>query len=241
MMALTSAAVALAAGVLSILSPCVLPLLPVVLGAAVAEGKRGPAALAIGLALSFTAIGLFVAAIGFSLGLEAAVFRSIAAAFLVAIGVVLVLPFAQIRLAVAAGPMGNWVEQRFGGFSVSGLRGQFALGLLLGALWSPCVGPTLRAASLMAARGEGFLTVAAVMGSFGVGAALPLIAFGMLSRDALLRWRGRMAAAGTTGKLILGATLVAIGLSILSGLDRLWETALVDISPQWLTDLTTRF
>ena len=239
-MAITSAAFAFAAGVLSNSSPCVLPLLPLVLGAAVAEGKRGPAALAAGLALSFTAIGLFVAAIGFSLGLDGAAFRSFAAILLVAIGIVLVVPFAQTRLAAAAGPIGNWVEQRFGGFSVSGLRGQFALGLSLGALWSPCVGPTLGAASLIAARGENLSMVGAVMAAFGAGAALPLVILGMLSRNALLRWRGHMMAAGTAGKVILGATLVAIGVSILTGFDRLLEAALVAASPQWLTDLTTR-
>ena len=63
---------ALLAGVLSTLSPCVLPILPMVLGAAVSEHRFGPAALAAGLTLSFVAIGLFVATIGFSLGLDAA-------------------------------------------------------------------------------------------------------------------------------------------------------------------------
>ncbi len=63
-------------GVLSVLSPCVLPLLPIVLGAAAAEHRWAPAALALGVALSFTALGLFVATIGFALGLDADFFRS---------------------------------------------------------------------------------------------------------------------------------------------------------------------
>ena len=61
------------AGVLSTLSPCVLPLLPLVLSAAVSEHRFGPAALAAGLAASFVAIGLFVATIGFSIGLDAGI------------------------------------------------------------------------------------------------------------------------------------------------------------------------
>ena len=65
------------AGVLSILSPCVLPLLPIILGTAQSEHQLGPVALAAGLALSFTTIGLFVATIGFAIGLDTDVFRAI--------------------------------------------------------------------------------------------------------------------------------------------------------------------
>ena len=64
----------------------------------------------------------------------------------VLIGLVLIVPAAQTRLAVAAGPVSNWTESRFGGFSTAGLLGQFGVGVLLGAVWSPCVGPTLGAA-----------------------------------------------------------------------------------------------
>jgi cytochrome c-type biogenesis protein len=80
------------AGVVSILSPCVLPLVPLVLGAAVSEHRLGPAALAAGLALSFATVGLFVATAGFSIGLDGGVFRSVAAVLLVLVGVVLLVP-----------------------------------------------------------------------------------------------------------------------------------------------------
>jgi cytochrome c-type biogenesis protein len=232
---------ALLAGILSTLSPCVLPLLPLVLGAAVGEHRLGPAALAAGLALSFVVIGLFVALFGFAIGLDQDVFRSAAAVLLILIGGVLMLPRLQTRLAVAAGPVSNWAQSRAGGFSTSGLGGQFLLGLLLGAVWSPCVGPTLGAASLLAARGENIGAVALTMVAFGLGAALPLLVLGMLSREALMRWRDRLLAAGHGGKALLGALLVAIGVLILSGLDKTLETILVEASPAWLTNLTTRF
>ena len=125
------------AGVLSLLSPCVLPLVPMVLAAATGEHRMGPAALAAGLALSFTAIGIFIALFGFALGLDADVFRVAAAVLMIAIGAVLLVPAMQVRLAAAAGPAANWTEQRFGNFSTSGLSGQFGVGLLLGAGWAP--------------------------------------------------------------------------------------------------------
>ncbi len=232
---------ALLAGVLSVLSPCVLPLVPIVLGTAASEHRLGPVALAGGLALSFTVVGLFVATVGFAVGLDAGLFRTAAALLLVGIGAVLMAPGLQARLAVAAGPVGTWTEERFGGFSTTGLSGQFGVGLLLGAVWSPCVGPTLGAASVLAARGESLGAVALTMLAFGIGAALPLLGLGLLSRDALMRWRNRMMAAGKGLKGVLGALLASAGLLILTGLDKRLEAWLVDVSPEWLTALTTRF
>jgi cytochrome c-type biogenesis protein len=231
----------LLAGVLSTLSPCVLPLIPVVLGVAAGEHRYGPAALAAGLALSFTAIGLFVATVGFSIGLDGGIFRSVAAVVMLALGVVLIVPSFQEQFSLAAGPVGNWVEERFGGVSLIGLWGQFGVGILLGAVWSPCVGPTLGAASVLAAQGRDLQEVAATMVLFGIGAALPLLILGVLSRETLMRWRGRIANAGGGLKFALGILLVLTAAAILSGFDKALETALVNASPEWLTALTTRF
>jgi len=232
---------ALVAGVLSTLSPCVLPLLPIVLGAALTEHKFGPVALAAGVAVSFVSVGLFVATVGFSLGISQDGFRLIAAALLIAIGAVLLLPKLQGQIAVAAGPFGHWVQTQGGDFSRAGLSGQFLLGLLFGAVWSPCAGPTLGAASVLAAQGKDLGHVALTMFAFGLGTAAPLLLLGLLSREALLRWRDRLMAAGKSGKVALGGLLVAVGLMIVSGLDKAVETALVNASPAWLTALTTRF
>ena len=228
------------AGVLSVLSPCVLPLLPIVLGTAASEHRLGPIALAAGLALSFVTIGLFIATVGFAIGLDADVFRAISAMLLIAIGLVLLVPKLQAQFALVASPVGNWVDERLGGFT-GGFGGQFALGLMLGGVWSPCVGPTLGAASILAAKGENLGQVALTMFVFGLGAALPLMLLGFLSREAMMRWRGRMMEAGKGGKMLLGVVLVAIGLIVATGLDKRIETMLVDASPAWLTELTTRF
>ena len=202
----------------------------------------GPLALAVGLALSFTAIGLFVATIGFAIGLDTDVFRTISAVLLIGVGLVLLVPKLQEQFALAAGPV-----SQLGAAAISttspptGLAGQFGLGLLLGAVWSPCVGPTLGAASLLAAKGENLGQVALTMLAFGIGAALPLMLLGFLSREAMQRWKGRMMEAGRGGKTLLGVLLLAIGVLVATGLDKRLETALVDASPDWLTTLTTRF
>ncbi|HSD93171.1 MAG TPA: cytochrome c biogenesis protein CcdA [Methyloceanibacter sp.] len=232
---------ALLAGVLSTLSPCVLPLLPIVLGAAASEHRLGPAALAAGLAISFTAIGLFVATIGFAAGFDTGFFRMVAAILLIGVGIVLLVPRLQEQFALAAAPVSNWAGGYTDNFAPSGLAGQFGLGLLLGAVWSPCVGPTLGAASILAAKGEDLGQVALTMLAFGVGAALPLLLIGLLSREAMQRWRARLMETGRTGKTILGLLLVTVGLLVATDLDKRIETILVDASPAWLTELTTRF
>ena len=238
---MSAVALAFLAGLLSTLSPCVLPLLPIVLGAALSQHKLGPVALAAGLALSFVIIGLFIATIGFSLGLDAGFFRFVAALIMIAIGLVLMMPALQMRLAAAGGPLSDWTEQRFGAVSGNGLGGQFLVGLLLGAVWSPCVGPTLGAASVLAAQGQNLAEVALTMLVFGIGAGVPLIALGFLSRETLMRSRETMLSAGKTLKVALGVVLVVVGLMILTGLDKRLETVLVEHSPDWLTDLTTRY
>jgi cytochrome c-type biogenesis protein len=232
---------ALLAGILSTLSPCVLPLIPIVLASAATEHRLAPLALAAGVALSFTALGIFIATIGFAIGLDTAVFRPVAALLLILLGAVLVAPRLQAQLAVASGPVGNWTQMRFAGVGTSGVAGQFGVGLLLGAVWTPCVGPTLGAASVLAARGEDLSTVALTMLAFGIGTSLPLLAVATLSREALLRWRGSLLNASSALRAAFGGLFIAVGLLTLSGADRIIQAALERAMPDWLRDLTTRF
>jgi cytochrome c biogenesis protein CcdA len=197
--------------------------------------------LAMSLAVSFVAIGLFVATVGYSIGLDTELFRNVAAALMIAVGVILLVPRFQERFALAGAPLATWSDRHFGASRQNGLSGQISVGLLLGAVWSPCVGPTLGAASILAAQGRDLGEVAATMLAFGLGAALPLAALGLLSREALLRWRARLILGGAHARMLFGIVLVAIGIIVVTGLDKRIETLAVNESPQWLTDLTTRF
>ena len=234
---LTTYLLAALAGALSILSPCVLPLIPLVLGTAASKGRYGPLLLAAGVVVSYVSLGLFISLIGFSIGLDGAFFRKVSAVMLLAMGLVLAVPLLTRRFALAAGPLSNFMDQRFGQSDA----GQFAVGLLLGAVWSPCTGPTLGAAALLASQGQNLGQVALTMVAFGFGVAVPLIALGLMSREVMLKWRGRMLSASSTLKIAMGSVLAATGLLILTDQDRLLEATLVDLSPAWLTALTTQF
>jgi cytochrome c-type biogenesis protein len=111
---------ALLAGILSTLSPCVLPLLPIVIAASATQHRWGPVALAAGLSLAFVVIGLFVAVAGFSIGLDQTVFRAVAATLLIAIGAVLLIPQLQLRVATAAGPVSGWAQSHMDGLNGRG-------------------------------------------------------------------------------------------------------------------------
>lgn len=229
------------AGLLSILSPCVLPLLPIVLSTATSEHRWGPLAVSGGLMLSFTVAGLFVAAIGYSIGLSGDVFRLLAGVLLVIFAAALLVSGLQNRFSKWLAPLARAGDAALARVDVQGARGQFLVGALLGLVWAPCVGPTLGASSALAAQGKNLTQVAAVMMLFGFGAALPVAVLGTVSRRAAGRLRGQLLSVGQTGKRLLAVLMLGIALLVLSGADKRVEGYLVRHSPAWLTDLTTRF
>lgn len=227
------------AGALSTLSPCVLPLVPILIATATAQHRFGALALATGLTLSFAVVGAFIATAGAAIGLDQDVLRSIAALLLVLFGALMLAPWLQQRLRMlAAGAKSSTWASRLSG---RGWRGQFAVGLALGIVWTPCVGPTLGAASTLAAQGNQLPQVLLLMLLFGLGAGTPLVLVGSLSRELLARWHERLLAVGRGGQWVLGAVFVVIGVAIFSGADKRVEAWAVEHSPDWLTRLTTRF
>ena len=233
--------IALIAGLLTTLSPCVLPLIPILMGSAVTAHRLGPWALACGVALSFTLAGVLLASVGASLGLSGDTFRQVAASLLIVFGLILLSGRLQARFAAATAGVigsGNALLSRF---TLHGLGGQFVLGLLLGVVWSPCVGPTLGAATTLASEGRNLAQVSLLMAVFGLGASAPLLVIGSLSRATLLRHRGSLNKAGRHGKQVLGIALLLLGALILTHADHRLEAWLLDHSPAWLTALTTRY
>jgi cytochrome c biogenesis protein CcdA len=119
-----------------------------------------------------------------------------------------------------------------------GLAGQFAIGALLGAGWSPCAGPTLGAAVGLASSAAvgSILPAAAMMFAFGAGASLPLLATAYASRR-MLSARPMLLLVGTRGKLVFGAMLLCVGGLTLFGWDKQLEASLLDRLPQWWIDV----
>lgn len=229
------------AGLLSTLSPCVLPIVPILLGSAANAHPRAPLALAGGLALSYAIVGTALAWAGAALGLDTGVFRVVAAVVLGILGLVLVSGSLQQRFAAATAGIGNAGNALIDRIHLDGLPGQFIIGLVLGVVWSPCVGPTLGAAVVVASQGTHLLQVALLMGVFGVGAALPVVGLAYVSRSAMLSLRNRLMQAGQLGKSMMGILMIAVAALILTGADKTLEGWLLDQTPAWLSGWSTRF
>jgi cytochrome c biogenesis protein CcdA len=233
-------ALSYAAGALSTLSPCVLPLLPIVLFGVLERHAWGPLALAAGLSASFAAVGIAIASFGFSIGFDSSTLRAGVAALMVSMGIVLLVPALQSRLAAVATPVATGGQTLLTRLQPSGIGGQFVLGILLGAIWSPCSGPTLGAAIGLAAQGKTVGNAAAVMLTFGLGAATPILALAYGSRQAIVARRDWLARMSRVGKPLMGAAFVGIGAFVLTGFDKIVETSLTRAMPDWLVTVTTR-
>jgi cytochrome c-type biogenesis protein len=229
------------AGILSTLSPCVLPLIPILISTAITAHRLGPYALAAGLTISFTIVGMLIGTVGASLGIDQNVFRYIAAVILILFGIVLLSTQLQERFATATSGLSTAGDGLLSKLNIDGLKGQFIIGLVLGIIWTPCVGPTLGAATTLASQGKDLAQIALLMFIFGLGAGTPLVILGSVSRATMMKLRGKMMSAGKTGKYLLGGIMVLLGIMILTGLDKTFEAWVLSVSPQWLTELTTRY
>lgn len=229
------------AGLVTTLSPCVLPILPMIAGAATGRSRFGLVALAAGLALAFTIVGVTVAASGQLLGLDERKLRLGAGGLMLGVGVLLVSARLQAgfgRLTASLGNVGHGAMSRI---QSDHPAAQFLIGMLMGVAWSPCVGPTLGAAIALAAGGSGLTEATVIMATFSIAAVVPLTAAGLASRSLFARRRDRLARIGQIGRLVMGYSLLIIGLLVLTGLDKQLEAWLLDIAPDWLPALTTRF
>lgn len=231
----------LLAGVLSTLSPCVLPLLPILVGSAASAHRQGPWMLAAGLALSYALVGTLLVTLGHSLGLAPNLVRVLGASVMGLLGLVLVSTALQHRFAVASASIGNLGHQLMSQLKLDGLWGQFDIGCLLGLVWSPCVGPTLGAAVALAAQGEHTAEVMSLMLVFGLGTALPLLAVSQAVQRVNRQGMGQLLQAGQRGKWLLGLMMIVLSALVLSGLDKALEAWLLDHYPDWLTRAISRY
>ena len=238
---LGSAALSFVAGLVTILNPCVLPLVPILVASALGKSRFGPLALAGGLVTSFTLFGFAVIAFGYSLGINEQAVRVFAGAMLAAAGAVLLVPQAQSALSAAAAPIANFGNQRLAQVSGDGWHGQFAIGLLLGIVWAPCVGPTLGVAIAAASQGQDLASSFLIFLVFGLGVASSVLAFAYGSRKAMGERRKTLGMLAQYGKPLFGAALLVVGLMVVTGFDKVIEIALLDALPDSVIRFTTSF
>jgi len=234
-MSLSLAALPLAAGAgaLGVLSPCVWPLVPVVMSSAASGGRSGPWLLTAGLSLSFAVAGTLLSFMLVSTGLDPELFRYLASILLL-VAAVLLLPALGERVSQQLSALSGRLN---GSFGDSQAFGQFGVGALLGLIWLPCVGPTLGAAIALASVGQQLSTAFLIMLAYGLGTGAVLLTAGLLSQRALQRWRPQVMVSAGRGKQVLGGLLALLGVLVLTGLDKRLEALGVAWMPQWILTL----
>lgn len=236
---LTHLGLSLLAGSLTTLSPCVFPILPLVIGGAVQANRLAPIAMGAGMAISFALIGILLGALGPALDIDSDSVRIFGAWLLISFGLVMLIPalnrrFTEWMLPIASGA--NAASARLDG---SSLTGAFLLGGVLGLVWSPCSGPLLASALTLVASEGGALKGGIILGLFGIGAAIPLVAVAYASRRGFNVARGWVLQRIELIKKSFGVLIFITGIAILSGADKWLEAKIVNLLPDaWITATT---
>ena len=160
--------IAFVAGVITAVSPCVLPVLPIVLAGGATGGSRRPFAIIAGLVASFTTFTLAATALLDAVGLPQDLLRNAAIALLFLVAATLLIPQLGVLLEK---PFAFLTRRRSGD-----LGGGFLLGVSLGLVFVPCAGPVLATITVLAAERKVGVEAVAVTLFYGLGAGVVLLA-----------------------------------------------------------------
>lgn len=221
------------AGVITILSPCVLPLLPLILGAATQADRLRPWGIIVGFVLAFTAATLTLTYLVRALGVPPDLNRTASAIVLAVLGLILLVPRFNLGFERLAGGLPALAPAG----AAPGTLGGVTVGLGLGLAWSPCVGPIMAAVITLALNQAVGPGAVAVTLAFALGTALPMSAV-LFGGRSLVR---RLAFTQTHARLLhacFGGILVLTGLAIWFGWDRTLQILLLDRFPDWQETIT---
>ncbi len=218
---LAQTALAAGAGVATVASPCVLPLLPAIVGISTQGGRLRPLAIVLGFVLSFAGVALLFGASAQVLGLSAQALRNASAIALLITGVLMLWPpLADRLMARLSRPLG-WLTQgaqRLSTQDSGGLGGGVLLGASLGVLWTPCAGPVLASILALAAGAGTPAQSAPLLLAYAAGAGLPMLALAHGGRWATTRLRPLARHAGRL-RQAFGAMVVATAAAMLTQVD----------------------
>jgi cytochrome c biogenesis protein CcdA/thiol-disulfide isomerase/thioredoxin len=227
---MSEAILAFIAGIVTIGGPCILPLLPILLGTGV-TGRHPlrPLVIVGGFVLSWVAAALLFASFGSLLGLGQGAWRLLAALFIIVFGVLMAVPRLQARLLAPLEPLMNKLQPT-GAVLRNDLPSGFLLGLSLGAVWTPCAGPVLGPVLALLAAG-GLAHAAPSVLAYAMGAGVPMLIIAYGGQWAIRRVRNLSPLTGALQR-IFGILIIAVGFLLLTGGDLLIQT--------WVSNIQAR-
>lgn len=232
-------AFAFLSGIVTILSPCILPVLPIVLSGSLGKGRARPFGVLTGFIASFTVFTLALSAIVQLLGIPPDAMRYVAVALIVAFGLVMIVPalsrlFESGTARLAA--LGSAGKTK-GGRSLTGFWGGLPIGFSLGLVWTPCVGPIMASVISLALTkhvdgGSVLITLA-----YTLGTSIPMLAV-MLGGRTLLARVPSLTRNAQRIQRGFGVLMIVLGVGIGLGLDRSIQSAILSAFPSYGTGLT---
>ncbi len=225
---------AFVAGIVTILSPCILPVLPIVLAGSVETRKKRPLGIVSGFILSFTFFTLFLSTIVKIFGISTDILRNISVFVLAGFGLSLLVPKLQLLIE-------NFFSKLFGRISgkknIEGYFGGLIVGLSLGLLWTPCVGPILASIITLAAANSVSGSAVLITLAYSIGTAIPMFAIMIGGRQLLLKIPWLLPSAGKIQKAF-GVLMIITAAAIFLNFDRQFQTYIINRFPSYGAGLT---
>ena len=222
------------AGVITVLSPCILPLLPIILSSSDTRGYQKPVGVVTGFVASFTIFTLFLSTLVRVSGIPAESLRFLSILILGVFGLTLLLPAFQVKLEVLFGKLAIFAPS---GQNRTGFTGGLVIGFSLGLLWTPCVGPILASVISLAITGTVTAQAFFITLSYAAGTAIPMFAIMLTGSTALKKVPWLVKNSGNIQKGF-GVLMIATALGIYFGIDRQFQTYILNAFPNYGSGLT---
>ncbi len=228
---------ALAAGAITVTSPCIIPILPIILGSVLKDHRWYPVYLVLGMSTTFTVLGILFSTFGSVLPIDRIFLNQLAIWLIGLMGVVLLVkPLGDLFLR-GTSVLTSWLGSRGPKANQLGQPSEaFALGSLLGIVWAPCAGPILGSIILLASSTGSVVTAGLLLFTYSIGAGIPML---------LIAYGGKRAVTGKQFiqersdqlKTAFGVVLLISAVLMATGVFRELESLIVPYVPTWSTQL----
>ncbi len=226
------------AGIVTILSPCILPILPIILSSSLTGSKKRPIGIVIGFIISFTFFTLFLTAIVKATGLSADTLRNVSVIIIAAFGFALIVPKFQVIMEQLFSKLSSIVPQNNQGASIRpDIIAGFFIGISLGLIWTPCVGPILASIITLAATSTVTTDAILITLAYSTGTAIPLLGITYGGRQLLQKIPWLLTNTATIQKAF-GVAMIATALAIYFQVDRKFQSYILDRFPNYGVGLT---
>ena len=230
-------AFAFLAGLITVLSPCILPILPIILTSSIGgvnTGKSRPLGVVIGFILSFTFFTLFLSTIVRLSGIPAETLRFVSVIVVAGFGISLLVPQFQVLVERLFSKLAGLMPISQG---KTGFNGGLLIGLSVGLLWTPCVGPILASVISLAITGVVTFDAFLITLAYSLGTAIPMFLIMLGGQNALRRVPWLLSNLGLIQKLF-GVLMILTAIGIYFNIDRRFQTFVLNTFPQYGTGLT---